>query len=282
MIAYVNGQFVSEEHASVSVFDRGFLFADAVYEVTAVLNGRLIDFKNHIVRLQRSCRELQLTVPLSEDELLAIHQQLIEKNQLREGLVYLQLTRGNTGQRSFLFPDKTIPPTLVIFSQSATIIDNPKAKAGIRVVSFEDIRWKRCDIKTVALLSASLAKEYAHSQGADDALFVKNGLITEGSSSNFFIVTQDNQIKTHALTHEILPGITRQAIITLAREQQLVIDEQPFSIEEALLAKEAFMTSATSLVYPVVELDGQKIGQGAPGQMALRLREIYLQTMLSQ
>lgn len=279
MITYVNGQFLSEEQSVVSIFDRGFLFADAVYEVTTIINSRLIDFKNHMARLRRSCNELQLLLPYTEDVLLTIHQQLIEKNDLNEGFIYLQLTRGNAGHRDFLFPNKTIEPTLVIFTQHASIIENPKAKTGIRVVTCEDIRWQRCDIKTVALLAASLAKQYAYSQGVDDALFVKDGLITEGSSSNFFIVTSDNKIKTRGLSHEILSGITRQAILAFAKEQQLIIEENAFSVEEAITAKEAFMTSATSLVYPIVEIDGHKIGEGKPGLLASRLRDIYIQAM---
>ncbi|WP_272690080.1 D-amino-acid transaminase [Providencia sp. PROV152] len=280
MITYINGQFVPEEQASISVFDRGFLFADAVYEVTAVVNGRLVDFKNHMTRLQRSCHELQLALPYTEESLLKIHQQIIEKNNLTEGLIYLQLTRGNAGQRNFLFPDKTITPTLVIFAQQASIIDNPRATTGISVVTFDDIRWQRCDIKTVALLAACLAKDYAHSQGADDALFVSNGDITEGSSSNFFIITHENIIKTRALGYEILPGITRQAILTLAREQHLAIEEGTFTVDEAMAAKEAFITSSTTFVWPVIEIDGRKVAGGKPGPLTHRLREIYIQKML--
>ncbi|EKT63923.1 D-amino-acid transaminase [Providencia burhodogranariea] len=279
MIVYINGEFVKEEQAVVSVFDRGFLFADAVYEVTTILNSRLIDFKSHMTRLRRSSAELELLLPYTDDELLTIHQQLIEKNNVNEGLIYLQLTRGNAGQRDFLFPSKSVEPTLVLFAQKISIIENSKAKAGIRVVAYDDIRWQRCDIKTTSLLAASLAKQYAYSQGADDAIFVKNGLITEGSSSNFFIITQDNTLKTRALSHEILPGITRQAILALAKEQKLSIEETAFSIEEAIAAKEAFITSATSVVYPVIEVDGQKVGQGKPGLLAHRLREIYIQAM---
>ncbi|APG50397.1 TPA: D-amino-acid transaminase [Providencia stuartii] len=281
MMTYINGRFIPEEQASISIFDRGFLFADAVYEVTAVINGKLIDFKNHIARLKRSCHELELALPYTEDVLFDIHRQLIEKNNLTEGLIYLQLTRGNAGQRNFLFPDKTIPPTLVLFAQQASIIENPRVKTGIRVVTFEDIRWQRCDIKTVALLAACLAKEYARSQGVEDALFVKDGFITEGSSSNFFIITAENKIKTRSLSHEILPGITRQAILTLAQEQNLAVEESSFTIEEAITAKEAFITSSTTLVWPVIEIDGQKIAGGKPGQLALRLRDIYIQKMLA-
>ncbi|MEY0066755.1 D-amino-acid transaminase [Providencia rettgeri] len=277
MIAYVNGQFLPEEDASVSVFDRGFLFADAVYELTAIINGKLVDFDRHMARLQRSCAELQLSLPYDLAELKQIHLQLVQKNNIEEGLVYLQLTRGNAHQRSFLYPDKQTKPTLVLFAQKTQIVENEKSKYGIKVVTVDDIRWQRCDIKTVALLAASMAKEYAKQQGADDAIFVKNGYITEGSSSNCFIINQQNQIQTRGLNNEILSGITRQAILQLAREQQIDIVEKPFSIDEMLEAKEVFITSATTLVWPVIMANNQFIGEGKPGKLAIRLREIYLQ-----
>ncbi|MEX9941048.1 D-amino-acid transaminase [Providencia rettgeri] len=279
MIAYVNGQFLPEEDASVSVFDRGFLFADAVYEVTAIINGKLVDFDRHMARLQRSCAELQLSLPYDLAELKQIHLQLVQKNNIEEGLVYLQLTRGNAHQRSFLYPDKQTKPTLVLFAQKTQIVENEKSKYGIKVVIVDDIRWQRCDIKTVALLAASMAKEYAKQQGADDAIFVKNGYITEGSSSNCFIINQQNQIQTRGLNNEILSGITRQAILQLAREQQIDIVEKPFSIDEMLEAKEVFITSATTLVWPVIMANNQFIGEGKPGKLAIRLREIYLQKL---
>ncbi|CAB5577132.1 D-amino-acid transaminase [Providencia hangzhouensis] len=279
MIAYVNGQFLPEEDASVSVFDRGFLFADAVYEVTAIINGKLVDFDRHMARLQRSCAELQLSLPYDLAELKQIHLQLVQKNNIEEGLVYLQLTRGNAHQRSFLYPDKQTKPTLVLFAQKTQIVENEKSKYGIKVVTVDDIRWQRCDIKTVALLAASMAKEYAKQQGADDAIFVKNGYITEGSSSNCFIINQQNQIQTRGLNNEILSGITRQAILQLAREQQIDIVEKPFSVDEMLEAKEVFITSATTLVWPVIMANNQFIGEGKPGKLAIRLREIYLQKL---
>ncbi|MBQ0533410.1 MULTISPECIES: D-amino-acid transaminase [Providencia] len=279
MIAYVNGQFLPEEEASVSVFDRGFLFADAVYEVTAIINGKLVDFEHHMARLQRSCAELQLSFPYDLAELKQIHLQLVQQNNIEEGLVYLQLTRGNAKQRSFLYPDKQTKPTLVLFAQKTKIVENENSKYGIKVVTVDDIRWQRCDIKTVALLAASMAKEYAKQQGADDAIFVKNGYVTEGSSSNCFIINHQNQIQTRGLNNEILPGITRQAILQLAREQGIDIVEKPFSIDEMLEAKEVFITSATTLVWPVIMANNQLIGEGKPGKLAIRLREIYLQKL---
>ncbi|MGJ3352864.1 D-amino-acid transaminase [Providencia sp. Je.9.19] len=282
MIAYVNGEFLPENQATVSIFDRGFLFADGVYEVTAVINGQLIDFEHHIARLQRSCHELELTLPYGEAELKQIHHQLIEKNNLHEGLIYLQLTRGNAMTRNFLYPDKDVKPTLVLFSQESSIVDHPKAKFGIEVVTFDDIRWQRCDIKTVALLAASMAKEYAHKHGADDALFTKDGYINEGSSSNCFIVTQDDKLQTRELNNKILPGITRRAILALAQEKGLEVIEKAFRLEDALNAKEVFITSATTLIWPVIKINGQNISEGKPGSIAVRLREIYLQKAKSQ
>ncbi|MBV2190556.1 D-amino-acid transaminase [Providencia rettgeri] len=279
MIAYVNGQFLPEEEASVSIFDRGFLFADAVYEVTAIINGKLVDFEHHMARLQRSCAELQLSFPYDLAELKHIHFQLVQQNNIEEGLVYLQLTRGNAKQRSFLYPDKQTKPTLVLFAQKTKIVENEKSKHGIKAVTVDDIRWQRCDIKTVALLAASMAKEYAKQQGADDAIFVKNGYVTEGSSSNCFIINHQNQIQTRGLNNEILPGITRQAILQLAREQGIGIIEKPFSIDEMLEAKEVFITSATTLVWSVIMVNRQLIGEGKPGKLAIRLREIYLQKL---
>lgn len=277
MISYVNGQYLLEEQATVSVFDRGFLFADAVYEVTAIINGKLVDFEYHIARLQRSCHELQLVLPYSVEEIKQIHTQLIERNNINEGLIYLQFTRGNAKQRNFLFPDKETKPTLVLFAQKTNIVDNLKVKNGITAVTVEDIRWGRCDIKTVALLAASLAKEHAKQQGADDAIFVKDGIVTEGSSSNCFIINQYNQLQTRGLTYEILPGITRKAVLSLAQEQGIEIIEKPFSLGEMLTAKEVFMTSATTLVCPVIKINHQVIGDGKPGNITIRLREIYLE-----
>ncbi|EIU7558281.1 MULTISPECIES: D-amino-acid transaminase [Providencia] len=277
MITYVNGQFLPEEQASVSVFDRGFLFADAVYEVTAIINGKLIDFEHHMARLQRSCKELQLLMPCRVAELKQIHLQLIQQNSLQEGLIYLQLTRGNAKVRDFLYPETGTKPTLVLFAQQMNIIDSVKAKTGIKVVTVEDIRWQRCDIKTVSLLAASMAKEFARQQGADDAVFIKDGYITEGSSSNCFIVNRDNQLQTRGLSNIILPGITRRAVIELAGEQGIELIEKAFTLDDMLAAKEVFITSATTLVWPIVKVNNQVIGKGEPGEIAIRLREIYLQ-----
>ncbi len=274
-IAYVNGKYLPESQASVSIFDRGFLFADAVYEVTAVIQGKLVDFSQHMARLVRSCYELSLPLPYSEAELEQIHHSLMSQNELTEGLIYLQLTRGNPGTRSFLYPEKQIKPTLVLFTQPVNIIEQPLARLGIRMVTYDDIRWLRRDIKTVALLAASMAKEYAQTNNADDALLVQDGFITEGSSSNCFIF-RDNKLITRELSQDILPGITRRAILQLAKEQNLIIEERAFTPHEAIEAQEVFITSATTLIWPVISIDGQLINNGIPGPIAKRLREIYL------
>ncbi|WP_192457147.1 D-amino-acid transaminase [Musicola keenii] len=272
---YVNGQYLPEEAAKVSVFDRGFLFADAVYEVTAVVNGRLAEYDGHMARLARSCRELNLRLPVSIEALREIHLALIEKNQLQEGGIYLQLSRGNTGDRDFAFPADA-EPTLVLFTQARPVIHHPCAEKGIKVITCPDLRWHRRDIKTVSLLMACMAKEWAHEKGADDAWLVENGLVTEGSSSNCYIVDANNHVITRPLSNDILHGITRAGLLKLAEQHNLVIEERAFTPEEARHAKEAFISSATTFVWPVVEIDGVTIGDGRPGPLARQLREIYV------
>ncbi|QIG05661.1 D-amino-acid transaminase [Proteus sp. ZN5] len=281
-IVYLDNHFVPKEQAKISVFDRGFLFADAVYEVTAVIDGQLIDFNGHFQRLQRSCKELALSLPITKEQLIDVHHQLIEKNNLHEGLIYLQIARGTDSSRFFDFPASSVPSTIVAFVQHSTVINHPNAKKGISVVSVEDIRWQRCDIKTVALLAACLAKHHAHQQGADDAILIKDGYITEGSSSNFFIVNHDNEIITRPLSQDILPGITRQAIIQLAQEEGLKITERLFTLDEAKKAKEAFISSATTLIWPVISIDNEDINRGEVGHLSQRLREIYLDKALKK
>ncbi|ODN69461.1 D-alanine aminotransferase [Methylobrevis pamukkalensis] len=237
-IVYVNGAYVAASAASVSVFDRGFLFADAVYEVTTVLDGRLIDFAGHVARLHRSLGELQMTLPVSEADLLAIHRKLVADNGVTEGLVYLQISRGSA-ERDFGFPDPAVPPTIVLFTQNKTLIDSPMARRGAKIVLVDDLRWGRCDIKTVQLLYPSLAKMAAKEQGADDAWLVRDGLVTEGTSNNAHIVTTDGRIVTRHLGPDILSGITRAAMLRIAHEQGLVIEERGFTPDEAKAAAEA-------------------------------------------
>ncbi|MCV9879501.1 D-amino-acid transaminase [Brenneria izbisi] len=281
-LVYVDGQYVEENEAKVSIFDRGFLFADAVYEVTAVVNGKLAEFDGHIERLQRSCRELSLTLPVTPAELKNIHQAMIEKNNLKEGAIYLQLSRGNAGDRDFYFPPADVKPTLVLFTQARAIIDNPKTETGLRVVTSPDIRWHRRDIKTVGLLAACMAKEYAHSHSADDAFMVENGFITEGSSCNCYIVLHDNTVVTRPLSNDILHGITRHSLLKLAASDDIKLEERLFTPEEAYHATEIFISSATTFVLPVVALDDQIIGDGKPGPVTRRLREIYIDMVNQQ
>lgn len=281
-IVYVDGHYVEEQDAKVSVFDRGFLFADAVYEVTAVINGKLAEFDGHMARLQRSCRELALRLPVTPEELLAIHRALIDKNRLQEGAIYLQLSRGNAGDRDFSFPGQYVTPTLVLFTQQRAVIDNPKAQTGLRVVTCPDLRWHRRDIKTVSLLAACMAKEFAHAHGADDAFLVEHGFITEGSSCNGYIVLADNTVVTRQLSNDILHGITRQSLLKLAAQDNIALEERPFTPEEAYHASEIFISSATTFVLPVVALDGKTIGDGKPGPIARRLRAIYIDMVKAQ
>ena len=275
-IVYVNGDYVSEDEAKVSVFDRGFLFADGVYEVTSVLDGKILDFPGHAARLERSLKELDMAAPVSMDELLAIHRELIVRNELANGTIYLQVTRGAAPDRDFAFPDAaTVPSSLVLFTQAKDLANSPMAKVGLRVISIEDQRWERRDIKTVQLLYASMGKMMAKAAGADDAWMVEDGHVTEGTSNNAYIV-KGNSIITRHLSNEILHGITRAAVLRFAREAQMTVEERAFTIEEAQSADEAFITSASTFVMPIVSIDDVDVGDGKPGSVAARLREIYL------
>ena len=273
---YVNGEYLPENEAKVSIFDRGFLFADAVYEVTSVLDGKLIDFEGHAVRLQRSLDELEMASPCTKDELLEIHRKLVELNGIEEGLIYLQVSRGSDGDRDFVFPSADTPPSLVLFTQNKPgLADSPAAKKGAKIISIEDIRWGRRDIKTVQLLYPSMGKMMAKKAGCDDAWLIEDGHVTEGTSNNAYFV-KNGKIVTRPLSNDILHGITRKAVLRMAAEAQMEIEERLFTIDEAKEADEAFTTSASAFVMPVVEIDGVQLGDGTPGPIAKRLREIYL------
>ena len=274
---YVNGEYLPEDQATVSIFDRSFLMADGVYEVTSVLGGKLIDFPGHMARLERSLVELDMNKPEAFDDLLEIHRKLVDLNGVDEGLIYLQVSRGSAGDRDFAFPDtELVKPTLVLFTQSKPgLADNPAARKGIKIISIEDIRWGRRDVKTTQLLYPSMGKMMAKKAGADDAWMVEDGFVTEGTSNNAYIV-KGNKIITRQLSNDILHGITRAAVLRFAREAQMDVEERSFTIDEAKEADEAFVTSASTFVMPVVEIDGETIGEGTPGPKALRLREIYL------
>ncbi|WP_170333999.1 D-amino-acid transaminase [Ruegeria arenilitoris] len=273
---YVNGEYLPETEAKVSIFDRGFLFADAVYEVTSVLDGKLIDFEGHAVRLKRSLDELEMSEPCSKDELLEIHRKLVELNGIEEGLIYLQVSRGSDGDRDFVFPSADTKPSLVLFTQNKPgLADSPAAQKGAKIISIEDIRWGRRDIKTVQLLYPSMGKMMAKKAGCDDAWLVEDGYVTEGTSNNAYFV-KNGKIVTRPLSNDILHGITRKAVLRMAAEAQMEIEERLFTIDEAKEADEAFTTSASAFVMPVVEIDGVTLGDGTPGPIAKRLREIYL------
>ena len=274
-IVYVNGRYCPEEEATISVFDRGFLFADGIYEVAAVMGGRLIDNGAHLARLKRCLGEIALPMVWSLEDITQIEQKLIELNMLDEGLVYLQVTRG-AADRDFPFPKDT-PPTLVMFTKSLTIAQSPQAKTGIKIITVPDLRWKRRDIKSVALLAQVLAKQAAAEAGAQEAWMIEDGFITEGGSSTSWILGADGRLVTRPLSKAVLPGITRQAVLKLMEDTGITLDERAFTLDEAWAAREAFITSASAFVMPVVEIDGRAIGDGNPGPVVRKLREIYIE-----
>ncbi len=271
---FVNGEYLPEDQATVSIFDRGFLMADAVYEVVSVLDGKLLEFSGHLKRLERSLSELDMDKPKDFNNLLDIHRELVARNNVQEGGIYLQISRG-VADRDFIYP-KDAEPTLVMFSQERPIIEAPAAKNGMKVISVEDQRWGRRDIKTVQLLYPSMAKMMAKTAGVDDAWLVEDGFVTEGTSNNAYII-KDGKIITRSLSHDILHGITRASILRYAAEAQMVVEERNFTISEAQDADEAFISSASAFVTPVVEIDGAKLGDGTPGLVVKRLREIYIE-----
>jgi D-alanine transaminase len=275
-IAYVNGEYVPLTEAKVSILDRGFLFADGIYEVAAVLDGKLIDNESHLARLERSVGEIKLRLPESLERIQQIQKELVKRNNVANGLVYLEVTRGADTGRDFAFPKNDVKPTLIMFTSVKDIVNAASAKTGINVITVPDIRWSRRDIKSVALLAQVLAKQAAAEAGAGEAWMIQDGKVTEGGSSSCFILTQDDVIVTRQNGSEILPGCTRKAVVKLAEERQLRIEERAFSIDEALAAKEAFVTSASLFVQAVVAIDGKKVADGKPGPMTNRLREIYV------
>ncbi|MEM8775208.1 MAG: D-amino-acid transaminase [Pseudomonadota bacterium] len=273
---YVNGEYLPENEAKISIFDRAFLMGDGVYEVTSVLGGKLIDFDGHRIRLERSLNELDMPHPSVMSGLLEIHRELVKRNEIEDGLVYLQVTRGAPGDRDFAYPEVDTEPTVVLFTQSKPgLAESPAAKKGIKIISIEDQRWGRRDIKTTQLLYPSMGKMMAKKVGCDDAWMVQDGHVTEGTSNNAYII-KDGKIITRQLSNDILHGITRAAVLRFAKEAQMKVEERHFTIDEAKQADEAFITSASTFVMPVVELDGEAIGDGVPGPLSARLREVYL------
>lgn len=271
---FVNGSFVPFEQATIPLMDRGFLFADGIYEVSAVINGRLIDNEPHLARLDRSLKEIRISNPYSAAEWTRLEEEIVARNRLEEGLVYMQVTRG-AAEREYVFP-KDATPTVVMFTQPKNMIASPLAETGAAVITVPDLRWKRRDIKSIGLLAQVLAKQAAAEAGVSEAWMVEDGLITEGGSSTAFILTHERKVVTRPLSTAVLPGITRLSVMRLAKENGLTIEERAFSVDEALGAAEAFLTSASSLVMPVVSIDGKPVGDGKPGAMTRRLRRVYL------
>lgn len=274
-IVYVNGRYQPYARATVHVEDRGFQFADGVYEVIAIMNGGLVDEEGHLVRLERNLDELRIRHPMTRAALRAVLAETVRRNRVRQGSLYLQITRG-AAKREFAFPEG-LRPTVVAIARAVDFAKSAAAAAkGVAAVLLPDLRWARCDIKTVALLPAALAKQQAKEAGAYEAWLVDAaGFVTEGSSSNAWIVTQDGRLVTRGLGSEILSGITRSAVLALVKAEGLVLEERPFTPAEAQAAREAFITSTTSFVMPVISIDGRPVGNGGPGIVASRLRGLY-------
>jgi D-alanine transaminase len=273
---FLNGSFLPAEDAKVPVMDRGFLFADGVYEGMGVLGGRLVDNDAHLERLERSLAEVRIQNPYARREWTRLEEELVGRNGMAEGFLYLQVTRG-VAERDFLFP-KAAAPTVMMFTQAKAIVNSPLAETGIAVASMPDLRWKRRDIKSLSLLAQVLAKQQAAEAGAHEAWMVdEDGFVTEGGSSSAFIITAGGSIVARPLSQAILPGITRRSLLRFAREAGLVIEERRFTLAEAFEAAEAFNTSASTFVLPVVSIDGRPVGTGRPGALTRRLRGLYLE-----
>jgi D-alanine transaminase len=274
-IVYLNGDYIPDHEAKISIFDRAVNFGDAIYDVAGVLDGKLIDFEHHMQRYFSSLQKLSIESPLSQDEILVAFRQLVELNRLEEGLVYMQVTRG-VAERDFVWPEG-IKPNVFMFTQAKQSEENEAGRNGIKLASAVDIRWARRDIKSVNLLGQVLAKQAAHEAGAYEALMVdREGNVTECGSTSFFMV-QDGEILTRPLSNDILPGVTRRAILALCASQGLKLNETRFTLEQALNADEAFISGASSYVLPVIQIDDREISGGKPGEVTRQLREIYLE-----
>lgn len=271
---FLNGNFVPADEARIPVMDRGFLFADGIYEVSAVLEGGLVDNAAHLARLDGSLAAIDIANPYDAAQWTRFQSELVRRNALDEGVVYLQVTRG-VAERDFHYA-ASLAPTAVMFTQAKRVVDSPLAAAGARVVTVPDLRWSRRDIKSIGLLAQVMAKRQAAEAGAAEAFMVEDGIVTEGASSTAFVITAAGAIVTRPLSTAVLAGITRQAVLRLAREHGLALEERSFSVEEAGQAAEVFFTSASHFVVPVIALDGKPIGSGRPGPLSTRLRELYL------
>ena len=274
--AYVNGVYVPLRDAAISIEDRGFLFADSVYEVWSVFGGQLGDLDGHLNRLERSLRELQIAMPMPRHALVVVLNEVIRRNRIFEGMVYLQVSRG-AAPRDHVFPAGVKPGVVITARPVDREAAATKAEHGIKVISVPDIRWGRCDIKTTGLLPNVLAKQAAKEQGAGEVIFIdRDGYVTEGGSTNVYMVGDDGVIRTRSLKANILPGVTRLNLLSVIAESGLDLREEAFTLEEAKSAREVFVSAATSLVMPVVAIDGHPIGNGAPGLIATALREAYI------
>jgi len=278
-IVYVNGNFLPEAEATISIFDRGFVFGDGVYEVVPVIRGRLADRDYFLQRLSRSLDELGIAWPCSKQEYQQALEQLVARNALEEGIIYTQVTRG-TADRQFTFPPDTTA-TMTAFTQVMPLLDNPAAANGVSVVTTGEIRWLRRDIKSLNLLAQVLAKQYAADKDAGEAWMIEDGFVTEGASSSAYIV-KDSTVITRPLSNRILPGIRRRRLLELAEAAGIACEERRFNLEEALAADEAFISSATTILHPVVSIDGKPVGNGKPGPLSRRLRQLYVNHMLEE
>tara|TARA_B100000131_G_scaffold51394_1_gene46032 strand:+ start:74 stop:940 length:867 start_codon:yes stop_codon:yes gene_type:complete len=277
-IVYVNNKYIDEKNAKISIFDRGLLFSDSVYEVTAVIDNKLIDFPAHIDRLEKSLKELKIKNSFSYEFLLEVHKELINKNKFsnKEGLIYMQVSRG-TIERDFLIKDNNITPNIFAFTQEKNLTNVDFKTNGLEIITRNDLRWQRKDIKTTQLLYATLIKTEAHKLGADDAWLIDDdGFVNEGTSNNAYIIDNNNNIITRNLSNKLLPGITRKTLIEVAKNLKLSIEERPFTIKEALESNEAFISSASTLIAPVTKIDKNNIGNGQMGTITEILRETYI------
>ena len=280
--AYVNGQFVRHGEASVHIEDRGYQLADGIYEVWAVFDGKLADTEGHFARLERSLGELRIRMPMSRKALELVLREALRRNRVREGLLYLQVTRG-VARRDHAFPTEPVAPAIVITAKSLDrAATNAKAEAGVGVITVPENRWGRCDIKTVGLLPNVLAKQAARERGAAEAWFVDElGLVTEGASSNAWILDKDGTLRTRDTQANILRGVTRKTLLEVISREGLKVEERPFTPDEARQAREAFITGAGTLETPVVSIDGQPVGDGRAGPLAVRLRRLYIEAAKS-
>lgn len=278
-IACVNGQFLPESEASISIFDRGFLFADGIYEAISVVDGLMLDVEPHMARLERSLKEVAMTSPYSREQIIAMLRELVQQNQFREGLLYFQITRG-AAPRTFQFPAAEVEGTFIAFTMPMPLMERPEIDHGVKIISIPEQRWKRRDIKSVGMLAQCLGKQAAVEQGCHEAIMIEeDGTITEGTSSSFYIV-KGNTLITRPLSSSILPGVTRRAVLALAKQNEIQVEERNFTLEEACGADEACLTAASNFVMPVVQIDEHSIGTGKPGPLVKKLRAIYIEEAL--